>query len=172
MIFHLVVKLLFEYGQNLFFCWNLACIILSTCDRLVPFRPVTSLGHQVRRRVFWEGLKLLTFVQYFQTMSNIFFQWAKPPLGPPWLRACFYCSGGYCPHKFYCGWVLAVTFLGSLLIIPGFHVKSRILSLEICKKNVKVKQQQRKQTISRLKWIHQHHKTSSEHLKLQYSWLT
>ena len=43
----------------------------------VPWKtgtPVTSLGHQEKRRVFWEGPNLLNYVQYFQTGSNTFFQ--------------------------------------------------------------------------------------------------
>ena len=40
-------------------------------------RPVTSLGHQVRRKVFWEGPKFLNYVQYYETISNTFFQWRR-----------------------------------------------------------------------------------------------
>jgi len=40
-------------------------------------RPVTSLGHQEGRRVFWEWPKFLNYVRYFPIVPNIFFQGRK-----------------------------------------------------------------------------------------------
>jgi len=64
-------------------------------ENTLVIRPVTSLGHQVGRRVFWKGptfFKLcLIFSNYVQ---HIFPGGAKKlsggfaPLRPPWLRVC------------------------------------------------------------------------------------
>ena len=69
-----------------------------------PTRPVTSLGHQEGRRVFWDGPrffelcpKILIDVQYiFPGVAKNFLGGASPSLRPPWLRSwsqpiwCFY----------------------------------------------------------------------------------
>ena len=39
----------------------------------LEIRPVTSLEHRERRRVFKEGPNFLNYVQYFQTKCNTFF---------------------------------------------------------------------------------------------------
>jgi len=58
-------------------------------------RPVTSLGHQVWRKVFWEGPKFFKLCPIvFNYAQKIFpgvrkgFQWGGFAPLPPWSRAC------------------------------------------------------------------------------------
>jgi len=53
----------------------------------VGIRPVTSLGNQEGRRVSERGSTFLKSVQYFQTISNTFFQGGKNFLRGLWLPA-------------------------------------------------------------------------------------
>jgi len=56
-------------------------------------RPVTSLGHQVGRRVCWEGPKFFKLCSiFFNYVQHTFpggeFLGGFAPLRPPWLRVC------------------------------------------------------------------------------------
>jgi len=56
------------------FCWNVQI------PAPLPTRPVTSLEHQGRRRVFWEGSKFFKLCPtLFSKGEEKFFRWVSPP---------------------------------------------------------------------------------------------
>jgi len=60
----------------------------STVCKPFADRPVTSLGHQGGRRVFWEGLKFLKLCPtHFSRWSEKFCRGSFVPCAPSWLRA-------------------------------------------------------------------------------------
>jgi len=77
----------------LLWCFCLLAESYETINHYHYYRPVTSLGHQGDEKFFESDPNFLNYVQYSQTVSNIFFQGGiflgglRLP-APPLLRAC------------------------------------------------------------------------------------